>query len=225
MLNEIIKQQYSTHLRFLTSGQSGIHCARKPPVMSGIPGVKNHTAYARAKPIRSPVCGRWFLTFYKKNPLQGIIAILIIFYFMGYLGVLFGWWDPFYDETKVERFMYFNGEFYKVLGWYIPERTTYGEVHWMKQEADIRFLSKSATKVILDIEVTPFGDEKDLDLYLNNNFIGNYKVDKKKVVSLTELDIIKGENILVLKVKEKCNKGSLRNKCINLGVSDLKIYS
>jgi len=165
------------------------------------------------------------LKFYRKNPLQGIIAILIIFYFIGYLGVLFGWWDPFYDETKVERFMYFNDEFYKVLGWYIPERTTYGEFYWMKQEANIRFLSKSTTKISLDIEVTPFGGEKDLDLYLNDNFIGTYMVDKKKVISLTELDIIKSENILVLKVKEKCNKDSLRDRCISLGISDLKIYS
>ena len=165
------------------------------------------------------------LKLYKKNPLQGIIAILIIFYFIGYLGILFDWWDPFYDETKVEGFMYFNDEFYKGSGWYVPERTKGGEIYWMKQEANIKFLGKSATKATLDIEVTPLGDEKDLELYLNDNFIGNYRVDKIKKISLTELKIIKGENILVLKVKEKCNKDSLRNKCINLGVSDLKIYS
>ena len=75
----IFKQRNSTHL--MMSGPSGIRCARKPPVIRGIPSVKNHSISCMLNNM-PPVSDRWFLTQRKVERLSliSIAAVFFVFY-------------------------------------------------------------------------------------------------------------------------------------------------
>lgn len=112
--------------------------------------------------------------------------------------------------------------------WYpIYRNETFTDTYrWVSDNATVYLFSRSKADYILNFSWVNYNASKNLELYLNGNFLGNsnnYYVGKK-------IELNPGENILLLKPKEGCyvpakmEPNSSNFNCLSFGIGNFSLY-
>ncbi|MCD6403491.1 MAG: hypothetical protein J7K98_04160, partial [Candidatus Aenigmarchaeota archaeon] len=109
---------------------------------------------------------------------------------------------------RITNFLY--GENWYAPGWY-NNKIDNGK--WMSQNATILFFNiNNEKKATIRFVVESFNGPRNLELYVNGNFVNNYTIENKKEI-FQEIILMPRENEIKFHSKEGCEIPSLISKC------------
>ena len=131
-----------------------------------------------------------------------------------------------YNIKEVNEFPIFM-----LLGdnWYQLDLLDNISVRWINNDATIKIISANNIKVKIKFEATNFYEPKNLDLYINDNFVKSYYINRWTEIKIPTLEAKEGESILKLHVKEKCKKpnrvldNSRDSRCLNIAIREVEM--
>jgi hypothetical protein len=107
--------------------------------------------------------------------------------------------------------------------WYQKEK----DGVWSMGNSTIFLLSPRPIEVILNISLLSYNKPRVVNLYVNNNKVDSYLVNKNQEFFLTNLTLLqKGENTIFFETKEKCEipkevEGINDTRCLSFKISDI----
>jgi hypothetical protein len=130
-----------------------------------------------------------------------------------------------FTSDKLEK----NSEVFYAENWHpIYKNETFTDSYrWMSQDSKTYLFSQSKKDYILNFSWVKYNASKTLELYLNDNFIGN----STTFYTAKSLGLNAGENILILKSREGCyipakiESNSSNFACLSFGIKNFTLMS